>query len=50
MMDKHLTDKEWELIQALRNFTKMYPPSVQFELYINHLVTQLMYNEEETEN
>ena len=49
IMEKDLTDKEWELIQSIRNFTKMYPQSVQFELYINHLVTELMYGEEEDE-
>jgi hypothetical protein len=25
----------------------MYPQSIQFELYINHLLTELMYDEEE---
>lgn len=46
-MKQELTDKEWELIQILRNFRKMYPQSVEFELYINHLVTELMYEEDE---
>jgi len=25
----------------------MYPQSVEFEIYINHLVTELMYEEQE---
>lgn len=49
IMEQDLTDKEWELIQTVRNFRKMYPQSVQFELYINHLVTELMYGEENEE-
>jgi hypothetical protein len=45
-----MTDKEWELIQTIRNFRKMYPQSTEFELYINHLVIELMYEEyQETE-
>jgi hypothetical protein len=44
-MEIELRDKEWELIQTIRNFRKMYPQTVQFELYINHLVTELMYEE-----
>lgn len=46
-MERELSDKEWELIQTIRNFRKMYPQSVEFEIYINHLVTELMYGEEE---
>jgi hypothetical protein len=46
-MNIELKDKEWELIQTIRNFRKMYPQSVEFEIYINHLVTELMYEEQE---
>lgn len=49
-MERELTDKEWELIQTIRNFRKMYPQSVEFEIYINHLLTELMYDEQEEEN
>ena len=50
-MEKQLTDKEWELIETIRNFRKMYPQSIEFELYINNLVIELMYDEiEENEN
>lgn len=49
-MERELSDKEWELIQTIRNFRKMYPQSVEFEIYINHLVTELMYDEQEEEN
>jgi sulfur relay (sulfurtransferase) DsrC/TusE family protein len=49
-MEKEISDKEWELIQILRNFRKMYPKSVEFELYINHIVTELMYGEAENED
>lgn len=48
-MKTELTDKEWELIQTIRNFRKMYPQSIEFEIYINHLVAELMYEEEEQE-
>lgn len=48
-MEGELSDKEWELIQTIRNFRKMYPQSVEFEIYINHLVTELMYEEEQEE-
>lgn len=44
-MDKKLTDKEWELIETIRNFRKMYPQSIEFELYINNLVIELMYDD-----
>ena len=44
-MDKKLTDKEWELVETIRNFRKMYPQSIEFELYINNLVIELMYDD-----
>ena len=50
-MEKKLTDKEWELLETIRNFRKMYPQSIEFELYINNLVIELMYDDiEENEN
>lgn len=49
-MERELSDKEWELIQTIRNFRKMYPQSVEFEIYINHLLAELMYDEQEEEN
>lgn len=49
-MEKEISDKEWELLQTIRNFRKMYPQSIEFEIYINHLVTELMYDEQEEEN
>ncbi len=49
-MKTELTDKEWELIQTIRNFRKMYPQSVEFEIYINHILTELMFDELENED
>ena len=50
-MEKQLTDKEWELVETIRNFRKMYPQSIEFELYINNLVIELMFDDiEENEN
>ena len=49
--EKQLTDKEWKLVETIRNFRKMYPQSIEFELYINNLVIELMYDDiEENEN
>ena len=39
---KTITDKEWELIEALRNFrNSRHNPSIQLELYIDMLVDEL---------
>ncbi len=39
---KIITDNEWELIEALRNFrNSRHNPSVQLELYIDELVDRL---------
>ena len=47
-MLKKITEKEWELIEALRNFrNSKHNPSVQLELYIDQLVDEL---EEQDEN
>lgn len=41
-MKKEITEKEWELIEALRNFRKSkHNPSVQLELFIDQLVEEL---------
>lgn len=46
-MKKELTEKEWELIETIRNFKKVYPPSVELEFYIYSLLDALM--EKDTE-
>lgn len=39
---KTITDKEWELIEALRNYrNSQHNPSIQIELYIDQLVDEL---------
>lgn len=41
-MKKDLTELEWELIQALRNYRKSYHnKSIQIELFIDELVDKL---------
>lgn len=41
-MKQELTEKEWELIQALRNFRKArHNPSLALEAYIDELVDTL---------
>ena len=41
-MKQELTEKEWELIQALRNFRKSrHNPSIQLEEYIDSLTDEL---------
>jgi len=41
-MKKELTELEWELIQALRNYRKSYHnKSIQIELFIDELVDKL---------
>lgn len=41
-MKKELNEKEWELIEALRNFrNSKHNPSIQLELYIDWLVDEL---------
>lgn len=42
VMKIEITDKEWELIQALRNFRKSrHNPSLSLELWIDQLVDEL---------
>lgn len=41
-MKQEITEKEWELLEALRNFRKSkHNPSYQLELFIDELVDQL---------
>lgn len=41
-MQRNLTETEWELIQALRNFRhSKHNPSIQLELFIDQLVDEL---------
>lgn len=46
-MRKELTEREWELIETIRNYKKTYPPSVEIELYIMMLVDILMDKEQD---
>ena len=42
---KRITEKVWELIEALRNFrNSKHNPSVQLELFIDQLVDELKEN------
>lgn len=45
-MKKELSEKEWELIETIRNFKKIYPPSIELEMYILLLLEKLMDKEE----
>lgn len=45
-MEKEITEKEWELITALRNFrNSKHNPSIQMELYIDQLIDELKEQE-----
>lgn len=45
---KKITEKEWELIEALRNFrNSRHNPSIQFELYIDQLIDELKEQDED---
>lgn len=45
---KSITEKEWELISALRNFRKSkHNFSIQLELYIDQLIDELKEQDEE---
>ena len=44
-MKKEITEKEWELIEALRNYRKsMHNPSLELEYYIDDLIDSLKEN------
>ena len=45
---RKLTEKEWDLIRALRNFRKsQHNPSIQLELFIDQLVDELKEEDED---
>lgn len=45
-MKKEITEKEWELIEALRNYRKSrHNPSLKLEEYVDELVDILKENE-----
>lgn len=45
-MKKEITEKEWELIEALRNYRKSrHNPSLELEEYVDELVDLLKENE-----
>lgn len=45
-MKKEITEKEWELIEALRNYRKSkHNPSIQLELFIDQLIDELKEDE-----
>ena len=41
-MKKEVTEKEWEIMETIRNFKKINPPSIELELYIYALLDKLM--------
>lgn len=46
-MKQKITEKEWELLLALRNFRKsQHNPSIQLEIYIDQLVDELKEKDE----
>ncbi len=46
-MKKEVTQKEWDLIEALRNFRhSRHNPSERIELFIDQLVDELKESEE----
>lgn len=47
-MKKEITEKEWELLEALRNFRKSkHNPSIQLEIFIDQLVDELKEKDED---
>ncbi len=45
-MKKEITEKEWELIEALRNFRRSkHNPSLKLENYIDELIDDLKETE-----
>ena len=41
-MKEELTENEWELIDSIRNYKKIYPKSIELEIYIQMLLDKLM--------
>lgn len=46
-MKRQLPEREWELIESIRNYRKTYPPSVELEMYIMMLLDILMDKEQD---
>jgi hypothetical protein len=47
-MKKEISEKEWELLEALRNFrNSKHNPSKELELFIDHLVDDLKEKDDE---
>lgn len=45
-MNRDLTEKEWDLIEAIRNYKKAYPNGrEELEWYINILLNELLDRE-----
>jgi hypothetical protein len=45
MVNKSLTEKEWDLIEAIRNYKKsMHNPSFELEWYVLQLFENLLYD------
>ena len=45
MVSRELTDKEWELIEAIRNYKKAYPNGAKILIsYIREILDDLFYN------
>ena len=45
MVSRELTDKEWELIEAIRNYKKAYPNGAKRLIsYIREILDDLLYN------
>jgi len=50
-MTKQITQREWDLIETIRNYRKTYPPSVHLEKEIQDMLdilTDKEYDSEET--
>lgn len=47
-MKRELTEQEWELLEAIRNFkNSRHNPSPQLEAYVLQLVDEIMYDLED---
>ena len=47
MEKRNLTEKEWDLIEAIRNYKKsMHNPSLELEWYVLQLFENLLYDNE----
>lgn len=48
-MTKQITQREWDLIETIRNYRKTYPPSVHLEKEIQDMLDILTDKEFEAE-